>query len=146
MIHFKIFCPLNQIMLLTIFHLGKTIEQLSMSTFLSPFHWTVWLYLLILSIVISTALWISHSFSKNWKERNYIEAFCIVCSSIFGMGIWNANDTNSKTSEKLVLLVVFISGSLFYYTYCGFLTSSLAVPNEKLPFDSPEGLLNTNYK
>ena len=133
-------------MLLTIFHLGKTIEQLSMSTFLSPFHWTVWLYLLILSIVISTALWISHSFSKNWKERNYIEAFCIVCSSIFGMGIWNANDTNSKTSEKLVLLVVFISGSLFYYTYCGFLTSSLAVPNEKLPFDSPEGLLNTNYK
>jgi hypothetical protein len=146
MIHFKIFCPLNQIMLLTIFHLGKTIEQLSMSTFLSPFHWTVWLYLLILSIVISTALWISHSFSKNWKERNYIEAFCIVCSSIFGMGIWNANETNSKTSERLMLLVIFISGSLFYYTYCAFLTSSLAVPNEILPFDSPEGILNTKYR
>ena len=146
MIHFKIFCPLNQIMLLTIFHLGKTIEQLSMSTFLSPFHWTVWLYLLILSIVISTALWISHSFSKNWKERNYIEAFCIVCSSMFGMGIWNANETNSKTSERLMLLAIFISGSLFYYTYCAFLTSSLAVPNEALPFDSPEGILNTKYR
>ena len=75
-----------------------------------------------------------------------IEAFCIVSSSIFGVCIRDANDTISKTSEKLVLLVVFISGSLFYYTYCGFLTSSLAVPNEKLPFDSPEELLNTNYK
>ena len=133
-------------MLLTIFHLGKKIEQLSMSTFSSPFHWTVWLCLLISSIGISTVLWISHNFARNWKVINYIEAFCIVSSSIFGFCIRDANDTNSKTSEKLVLLVVFISGSLFYYTYCGFLTSSLAVPNEKLPFDSPEGLLNTNYK
>ena len=133
-------------MLLTMFHLGKKIEQLSMSTFSSPFHWTVWLCLLILSIGISTVLWISHNFSRNWKELNYIEAFCIVSSSIFGMGIRDANDPNSKTSERLMLLVIFISGSLFYYSYCAFLTSSLAVPNENLPFDSPEGILNTNYR
>ena len=133
-------------MLLTIFHLGKKIEQLSMSTFSSPFHWTVWLCLLILSIGISTWLYLNHNISKIQEKMSSIEAFCIVSSSIFGVCIRDANDTNSKTSEKLVLLVVFISGSLFYYTYCGFLTSSLAVPNEKLPFDSPEGLLNTNYK
>ena len=77
---------------------------------------------------------------------NYIETFCIVSSSIFVMCIRDANDTNSKTSERLLLLVAFISGSLFYYTYCAFLTSSLAVPNENLPFDSPEGILNTNYR
>ena len=117
-----------------------------MSIFLSPFHWTVWLCVLILSIVISTALCISQSRSKNWREINYIEAFCIVSSSIFGMGIWDANDTTSKTSERLMLLITFISGSLFYYTYCAFLTSSLAIPNENLPFDSPEGILNTNYR
>ena len=133
-------------MLLTIFHLGKKIEQLSMSTFSSPFHWTVWLCLLISSIGISTVLWISHNFARNWKVINYIEAFCIVSSSIFGFCIRDANDTNSKTSERLILLIVFISGSLFYYTYCAFLTSALAVPNEKLPFDSPEGILDTNYR
>ena len=146
MIQFQIFRPLNQAVLLTISYLGKKVEQLSMSTFLSPFHWTVWLCLLILSIGISTVLWISHNFSKNWKEMNFIEAFCIVSSSIFGMSIIDANNTNSKTSERLMLLVTFISGSLFYYTYCAFLTSSLAVPNENLPFDSPEGILNTNYR
>jgi hypothetical protein len=133
-------------MLLTIFYLGKKIEQLSMSTFSSPFHWTVWLCLLISSIGISTVLWISHNFARDWKVINYIEAFCIVSSSIFGFCIRDANDTNSKTSERLILLIVFISGSLFYYTYCAFLTSALAVPNEKLPFDSPEGILNTNYR
>ena len=133
-------------MLLTRFHLGKKIEQLSMSTFSSPFHWTVWLCLLISSIGISTVFWISHNLSRSWEEFSYIETFCIVSSSIFGMCIRDANDTNSKTSERLMLLIVFISGSLFYYTYCAFLTSSLAVPNEKLPFDSPEGILNTNYR
>ena len=75
-----------------------------------------------------------------------IEAFCIVSSSIFGLCVKDANDTNSKASERLILLVVFIGGSIFYYTYCGFLTSSLAVPNEKVPFDSPEGILNTKYR
>ena len=133
-------------MLLTIFHLGKKIEQLSMSTFLSPFHWTVWLCLLISSIGISIVLWISHNFSRIWEKIDYLEAFCIVSSSIFGFCIRDANDTNSKTSERLILLIVFISGSLFYYTYCAFLTSSLAVQNEKIPFDSPEGILNTNYR
>ena len=77
---------------------------------------------------------------------HFIEAFSIVSSSIFGLCIRDANDTNSKTSERFVLFVVFISGSLFYYTYCGFLTSSLAVPNENLPFGSPEEILNTNYR
>ena len=133
-------------MLLTIFHLGKKIEQLSMSTFSSPFHWTVWLCLLISSIGISIVLWISHNFSRIWEKIDYLEAFCIVSSSIFGFCIRDANDTNSKTSERLILLIVFISGSLFYYTYCAFLTSSLAVQNEKIPFDSPEGILNTNYR
>ena len=130
----------------TIFHLGKKIEQLSMSTFSSPFHWTVWLCLLISSIGISIVLWISHNFSRIWEKIDYLEAFCIVSSSIFGFCIRDANDTNSKTSERLILLIVFISGSLFYYTYCAFLTSALAVPNEKLPFDSPEGILDTNYR
>ena len=77
---------------------------------------------------------------------HYIEALSIVSSSIFGLCIRDANDTNSKTSERLILFVVFISGSLFYYTYCGFLTSSLAVPNENFPFGSPEEILNTNYR
>ena len=70
-----------------------------------------------------------HNYSKIQKKMNSIEAFCIVSSSIFGLCVIDANDTNSKASERLILLVVFIGGSIFYYTYCGFLTSSLAVPN-----------------
>ena len=77
---------------------------------------------------------------------SYIEAFSIVSSSIFGLCVRDANDTNSETSERLILLFVFISGSLYYNTYCGFLTSSLALPNENLPFGSPEEILSTNYR
>ena len=146
MIHFEIFWPLNKTIFATLIFSGKKIEQLTWSTFSSPFHWTVWLCLLFFSIGISTVLWTFHNYSKIQKKMNSIEAFCIVSSSIFGLCIRDANDTNSKASERLILLVVFICGSIFYYTYCGFLTSSLAVPNENLPFGSPEELLNTNYR
>ena len=146
MIHFEIFWPLNKATLATLIFSGKKIEKLTWSTFSSPFHWTVWLCLLFSSIGISTILWTFHNYSKNQEKMNSIEAFCIVSSSIFGLCIRDANDTNSKASERLILLVVFICGSIFYYTYCGFLTSSLAVPNEMVPFDSPEGILNTKYR
>ena len=62
------------------------------------------------------------------------------------MVIWNAHEFNSNESGRLTLFTVFITGSLFYYTYVGFLTSSLAVPNENIPFKSPEEILDTNYR
>ena len=62
------------------------------------------------------------------------------------MGIKDANDLNLSSSARLSLFTVFLSGSLFFYTYGAFLTSSLAVPNEEVPFNSPEGILNTKYR
>ena len=62
------------------------------------------------------------------------------------MGIWDANEFDSNQSGRLALFIVFISGSLFFYTYGGFLTSSLAVPMEYIPFSSPQEILSTNYR
>ena len=62
------------------------------------------------------------------------------------MGIWDANEFQSNESGRLTLLIVFTSGSIFFYTYGGFLTSSLAVPVGNVPFSSPEELVTTNYR
>ena len=62
------------------------------------------------------------------------------------MGIKDANNEADNESERLTLFIFFMCGSLYFYTYCGFLTSSLAVPNDKRPFNSPEGILKTNYR
>ena len=60
--------------------------------------------------------------------------------------IRDANAINSYQSARFGLFVVFTGGSLFWYTYNAFLTSSLAVPAKHLPFTSPEGILNTDYR
>ena len=87
-----------------------------------------------------------HNYPNSDEKLNIFETFCIAISAIFGMSIKDANDENSSTCGRLSLFTVFICGSLFFYTYGGFLTSSLAVPNEKFPFNSPEGILKTNYR
>ena len=66
--------------------------------------------------------------------------------SIIGLGISDANDLNTTKSAKLTMFLISISGSLFFYYYGGFLTSFLAVPTIYKPFNSPEGILNTNYR
>ena len=60
--------------------------------------------------------------------------------------IRDANAINSYQSARFGLFVVFTGGSLFWYTYNAFLTSSLAIPAKHLPFTSPEGILNTDYR
>ena len=125
---------------------GKNIDQFSWLAFISPFHWTIWLCLFASIIVLSAALWFFHGYQRKYKTLGIIEAFCISTSSIFGMGIWDAHQFHSNESGRLTLLIVFISGSVFFYTYGGFLTSSLAVPMENIPFSSPQEILSTNYR
>ena len=126
--------------------LGEKIEQFSWSTFISPFNWMIWLCLLCISFLGSTALWVFHRYPRNQDNLSFFESLCITFSSIFCLGIKDANDIASNASERLTLLIIFTCGSLFFYTYCGFLTSSLAIPNDKMPFNSPEGILKTNYR
>ena len=77
---------------------------------------------------------------------NIIEGLCIASSSIFGMAILNPDELNSNYSGRLVMFNVFLSGSVFFYTYNAFLMSSLAAKSENIPFNSPEALLRTNYR
>ena len=80
------------------------------------------------------------------NKLSFLEAITISTSAIFAVTIKDANDLSTKASGRLVLFVIFICGSLFFYVYGGSLTSVLAIPSEYKPFDSPEGILKTSYK
>ena len=125
---------------------GKEVVQFSWLTFLSPFHWIIWLCLLGFIIVFSIALWLFYYFQSNDTTLNIIEGLCIASSSIFGMAIFDLDELNSNHSGRLVMFNFFLSGSVFFYTYNAFLMYSLAVQSENIPFNSPEALLRTNYR
>ena len=67
-------------------------------------------------------------------------------ASLFGITVVDANMVHDFVSKKILLCVIFLTGSVFFYAYQAQLTSALAVPSSKLPFTSPEDLLSTDYR
>ena len=63
-----------------------------------------------------------------------------------GVNVIDGNASDIKTSTRIVLFTIKISGSLLFYFYGGFLTSALVIPSEAKPFTTPDGILKTNYR
>ena len=61
---------------------------------------------------------------------NIIEGLCIASSSIFGMAILNPDELNSNYSGRLVMFNVFLSGSVFFYTYNAYDVSHLFLKDQ----------------
>lgn len=121
-------------------------DLLSWKTFMIPFHRDLWLSLLSLSLVNALVIWILHSHSQNSTSLGFLGAISISLSTSFGITVRDANDLGTSTSARLSLYVIFICGSIYFYVYTAFLTSALAVPSEYNPFQSPEEILQTNYR
>lgn len=128
------------------FYLGEPIDQFSWTTYFLPFHWKAWLSILILSLGTSVLIWNLYRYHTEYLTLNIYGSFAISFGSIFGITIRDANELGIKISTRLCLFVIFICGSLFVYFYTGFLTSALAVPSKFAPFNSPEGILQTEYR
>ena len=79
-------------------------------------------------------------------QTDKFDIFWAITSSVFGIGVIDHHDKIYKGSMKITFLTTFLAGSVFFYAYQAFLISSLAVPSQKLPFQTPEGILDTSYK
>ena len=67
--------------------------------------------------------------------------------SVFGIEVIDHHDKEYNKSTKILLFIILLAGSVFFYSYQAFLTSSLvAVPAATVPFRTPEEILQTNYK
>ena len=98
-----------------------------------------------MSFGTSVLLLMLQKYPNGYPTLNILDVITTSVSSIFGINIMDANDPDYKTSARINLFVIFISGSLFFYFYGAFLTSALAVPSTQQPFNSPEGVLKTSY-
>ena len=98
-----------------------------------------------MSVGSATVIWIFHKYPKGSTKLDFLESIAISFSSICGVSIHDS-DLDANSSARISLFVVYICGSLFFYVYVGFLTSALAVPADYKPFESPEELLQTEYR
>ena len=125
---------------------GEKGDQYSWTTFTAPFSWKLWIGIFVLSSFASIVIWILHRFPNKSTKMNILESFTISTAPIFGIALYDANNQDTSASARLTLFVVFLCSSLYFYTYGGFLTSSLAIPIENLPFHTPEDILKTSYR
>ena len=91
-------------------------------------------------------LWIFHRYPKGLKIISIFEAIVNSMATMFGMVILDGHDRGISTSARLSLFVLYICTSIVFYIYGGFLTSTLAIPTHSNPFNSPDDLLQTNYR
>ena len=75
-----------------------------------------------------------------------LRAFGISFGALFGITIIDANKPNYSRSKKVLLCTIFLSGTIVFCAYQAELSSALTVPSNKLPFRSPEDLLQTDYR
>ena len=127
--------------------LGFNYEAASWNTYIAPFDQKLWLCLILSSVLVSIVIWLLHQFPKGQNDLKVDEAIWIATSALFGINIIkDANDTKTNGGGRMMLFIVFICGSGFFYGYEAYLTSALAVPNEFLPFNTPNELLLTDYR
>ena len=113
---------------------------------IAPFHWSLWVSLLFLSIIATIILWVLPKTSQNHENLSVLESFATSMAAFFGISVHDGNDLEMNSSTRVSLNVHYLCGSLFLYVYVGFLTSSLAVPAGYKPFQSPDSLLKTSYR
>jgi hypothetical protein len=74
-----------------------------------------------------------------------LDTLGLTCSAYFGATFTNACVQNSW-STKIAMFSCFMGGSVIWYSYQGFITSTLAARSIKLPFTNLEEFDKTDYR
>ncbi len=121
-------------------------------TYLMPFQEDLWLLLVLNSVVAVVAIRLVQNIHiYGWKFNifttlvNSIGEFWMVFMSYFGKPA-TVNFWMFVPSTKILLFMIFLSGNLVFMFYKAALTSELSVRRKVLPFTSPEGYYESDYK
>ena len=77
---------------------------------------------------------------------NCIQDFWNYFSSFFGIDHIDDNNKSDYNGFKIISFICLIMGSIVWISYGAFLTSALAVPLQKLPFNDLETLILSDFK
>ena len=125
----------------------KEEEMISWSAFLNPFSKEMWLVLTIVALVFSFGLTIVGKIFS-FDEQSFMIIDCL-------KNLWIAlkanvggkpNKIQENTMYQILLFNCLLVGSVIWMAYRASLTSELSVRKFKLPFNSLENLLVSDYK
>ena len=125
-------------------------EEWSWTIFVYPFAQDVWLVLWCVTLVSGVWLFCMNDF--DYKHKWLLSLLLDFLAWTWSMLAVNFGRKPTKVPEKprissyIVLLSMLLSGTIIWMAYRASLTSELSVIKLKLPFDSLESLLTTDYR
>ena len=124
-------------------------EALSWTAYLNPLSMELWLILIIVSLITSSFLTILERFfiksiTENLPIFNFLKNLWIAFKANFG-GKPNYF-APANTTHKIIMFECLLVGSIIWMAYRASLTSELSVKKLKLPFNSLESLLTSDYR
>lgn len=127
-------------------------EQLEWLTYTKSFNKEVWILIFICVMVISISTYLITKISV-WTQVNeypnefsYSYILLISFGSLFGITMEDSHVGSLTKAGKTSLFMMFLTGSILFYSYQAALVSHLSVPRTQLPFNTPKELLNTPYR
>ena len=127
-------------------------EQLQWWTYTKSFNKELWMLIFICVMVISLATYFITKISE-WtqvteypNEFSYSYILLISFGSLFGITMEDSHAGSLTKAGKISLFIIFLTGSVLFYSYQAALVSHLSVPKSQLPFNTPKELLNTPYR
>ncbi len=125
------------------------IEEFSWTTFTKPFSNELWLVICIIAMLYAFLLLFGTTHQdKECSARSlsqYVGWFWITLTANFGRKPCNSA-WMTKTCTRVVMVTCLFGGNIIWIAYRASFTSELSAKKITLPFDSLEGLANSDYK
>ena len=121
-------------------------EALSWTAYLNPLSMELWLILIIVSLITSSFLTIiERFFIKSITEKlPILKNLWVALKANFGGKPKYSKPAN--TTHKIIMFECLLVGSIIWMAYRASLTSELSIKKLKLPFNSLESLLASDYR
>ena len=126
-------------------------KEWSWTAFKEQFSNELWLMLIFSSIILGTLI---SFFPDNYQNRSNAAQYCSIIMEI-PVNIWNIftttfgngkiNTSSHSESRRVLTVAILLTGVVIWISYRSFLTAVLSVKKYKLPFDSPETLLKSEF-
>ena len=121
-------------------------EHISWTTFLNLFTIELWGTLILVAMIIScflTSIEKTFDVKDQFSYVNYLENLWLAFKANFG---GKPNTIHENNSYKISIFSCLLVGSIVWMAYRAEIISELSVLKVKMPFDSLEDLLKSNYR
>ena len=115
---------------------------MSWTIFIKPFTYLLWIFIMLLGIFYAIILTLTNS-RKNFL-KTLVSNIWDIFKTTFGYG--KLQQRKDSLAVQILITSILTSGMMLWIFYRSYLTAAFFLEKQTIPFNSPETLLDSDYK